>query len=277
LASVELNNSIRLWDSLSDDHLIVLRPLDPSVNFYYRLAWSPDRRRLASGTYRRGMHVFDMATQQLLWAGGAFPVFIQHIVWGSDGAWLAGSGDDGAIYILDATDGRLIQRLAAHHSMIASITVSPAAPRLIAAGGGAAGGLCVWDVQSGERMHTIVGQAESIGAVAWGVGAATVISGGGDGTLRWWDLQRNECLLMREAHAGAVEALKRSPDGTKPASCDDDGAIMIWDLSSGERLQTLRRDRPYERMSITGLTGISAAQHSALLALGAGEQSLQIH
>lgn len=138
LASVELNNSIRLWDALSDDHLIVLRPLDPSVNFYYRLAWSPDRRRLASGTYRRGMHVFDMATQQLLWAGGAFPVFIQHIVWGSDGAWLAGSGDDGAIYILDATDGRLIQRLVAHHSMIASITVSPAAPRLIAAGGGAA-------------------------------------------------------------------------------------------------------------------------------------------
>jgi WD40 repeat protein len=114
-------------------------------------------------------------------------------------------------------------------------------------------------------------------AVAWGAGAEMVISGDSAGMLRWWDLQRNECLLMREAHAGAVEALKRSPDGTKLASCDDDGAIMIWDLSSGERLQTLRRDRPYERMSITGLTGISAAQHSALLALGAGEQSLQIH
>lgn len=273
LASVELNNSVRLWDAMSGAHLNVLRQPDPSVNFYYRLAWSPDGRRLASGTYRRGMHVFDMATQQLLWAGGAFPMFIQHVVWDSDGAWLAGSGDDGVIYILDATDGTLLQRLAAHHSILVSIATSSVAPRLIVAGG-TDGALYVWDVRSGERVYTVVGQSESMSAVAWGVSAEMVISGDGDGRLRWWNLQRNACVLMREAHAGAVESLNRSPDGTKLASCGDDGAIMVWDLSSGERLQTLRRDRPYERMDITGLTGISAAQHSALLGLGAESKSL---
>jgi hypothetical protein len=34
----------------------------------------------------------------------------------------------------------------------------------------------------------------------------------------------------------------------------------------------LRPDRPYERMDITGLTGITDAQRTALLALGAFER-----
>jgi WD40 repeat protein len=63
-----------------------------------------------------------------------------------------------------------------------------------------------------------------------------------------------------------------SPDGRSLASCGDDGAIKVWKLASGEHLRTLRRDRPYERMDITGLTGITPAQRTALLALGAVEQ-----
>ncbi len=46
---------------------------------------------------------------------------------------------------------------------------------------------------------------------------------------------------------------------------------MLWDLHSGAPLQTIRRDRPYERMNITGIRGLTAAQRTALLALGAVE------
>jgi hypothetical protein len=71
---------------------------------------------------------------------------------------------------------------------------------------------------------------------------------------------------------GTVQALRRSPDGTKLASCGDDGAIMLWDLHSGAHLQTLRRDRPYERIDITGMTGITKAQRASLITLGAREE-----
>lgn len=86
------------------------------------------------------------------------------------------------------------------------------------------------------------------------------------------DVQSGELFWVREAHQGTIEVLKRSPDGTGLASCSDDGAIMIWDLHTGEHLQTLRRDRPYERLNITGVRGLTYAQKATLRALGAIEE-----
>ena len=40
------------------------------------------------------------------------------------------------------------------------------------------------------------------------------------------------------------------------------------------RLRTLRSDRHYQRLDITGLTGVTEAQRAALLALGAIEASV---
>jgi WD40 repeat protein len=68
-----------------------------------------------------------------------------------------------------------------------------------------------------------------------------------------------------------VHALKVSPDGRKLASCGNDGAIRLWGLESGEPLHTLRRDRPYERLTITGIRGLTQAEIATLRALGAIE------
>jgi WD40 repeat protein len=133
------------------------------------------------------------------------------------------------------------------------------------------GELFVWNTASGERLHAIAGHPVNVHAVAWGSQAGIVISGDSEGTLRWWNLQRGDCLRVQKAHEGSVQSLRRSPDGTKLASCGDDGAIVLWDLHSGDHLQTLRRDRPYERMDITGVTGLTTAQVASLKALGAVE------
>jgi len=68
-----------------------------------------------------------------------------------------------------------------------------------------------------------------------------------------------------------VHSLKMSPDGSTLASCGDDGAVMLWDFVSGEYLRTMRRDRPYERLNITGIRGLTQAEIATLRALGAVE------
>src|SRR5205809_909952 len=122
-------------------------------------------------------------------------------------------------------------------------------------------------------MDSFAEHSGMISAVAWGSSEELLVSGGADGRLRWWDVQRGECVRVRDAHQGTVQSLRRSPDGTKLASCGDDGAIMLWDLHSGTYLQTLRRDRPYERLDITGIKGLTEAQKETLRSLGAVEHS----
>jgi hypothetical protein len=84
-----------------------------------------------------------------------------------------------------------------------------------------------------------------------------------------WLKQSGASLHRQPGHLGAIRSLKRGPDGLQLASCGDDGVISLWDLQSRNRLHILRRDRPYERMDITGLTGITDAQRTSLITLGA--------
>ncbi len=131
----------------------------------------------------------------------------------------------------------------------------------------------MWEMPSGERARTFAGHPRVVSAIAWSLGGNLLVSGDSDGVLRWWDVQSQECVRWQEAHRGTVQSLKVSPDGSRLASCGYDGTIRIWDLQSGESLRTLRHDRPYERLDITGIRGLTEAQKTTLHTLGATEES----
>ncbi|MFL5658749.1 MAG: NB-ARC domain-containing protein [Ktedonobacteraceae bacterium] len=270
LASTGHDNLIRLWDPTTGVCLEVLQDPDAVDTIFLGMAWSPDGRLLACGSYLRGVQVWDMPARTRRWVGQTQqPARIRHVAWSPDGARLAGGGSDGCVYVWDATDGTLLLRLVGHNGAVMSVAWSPDGTWLASAGGE----LFVWEAQSGERVRALVGHPRAASAVAWSPSGELLISGGSDGMLRWWEVDSGQCVRVQEAHQGTVEALKVSPDGSRLASCGDDGAITLWNLHSGEHLQTLRRDRPYERMDITGIRGVTQAQKASLRALGAIEDS----
>jgi WD40 repeat protein len=70
-------------------------------------------------------------------------------------------------------------------------------------------------------------------------------------------------------HTGGVYSVALSCDGGVLVSGGFDGIVGVWDTSRGTGVHSLRSPRRYERMDITGLSGITAAQRTAMQALGA--------
>src|SRR2546425_3229426 len=271
LATSGWGRSIRLWDPTTGSCAQILRDLDhPDTNFF-GVAWSPDGKLLACGTVLQGVRVWNVTTGSQRGVGQAHATWILRVAWSPDGTRLAGGGEDGHISVWGASEGTQFLRLSGHRGPVRSVVWSPDGRRLASGGGREGGELFVWDAHSGERLAALQGLASVLDAVAWHPVGDRLISGGSDGRLRWWDLQSGACLRVREAHQGKVQALKVSPDGHRLASCGDDGAIRLWDVHSGEHLRTLRRDRPYERLTITGIRGLTEAQKASLRALGALE------
>src|SRR5262249_26345366 len=98
-------------------------------------------------------------------------------------------------------------------------------------------------------------------------------SGGLDGTVRLWDAADGRAVAALTGHTGGVIGVAFSPDGRALVSGGEDGVVQLWDLERLAIRRTLRPDRRSERLDITGLAGVTAAQRTALLALGAVERA----
>ena len=274
LASSGWDNAVQVWDASMGESRQTLRDPDHVETLFFGVAWSPNGKFLASGSYQRGVQVWEVTTGTRRWVGRGHPTRIRRMAWSPDGTRLAGGGDDGSVCLWQASDGTLLQQFEGHRGRVASVAWSPDGSRLASGGGSSGSGeIFVWDALSGERLYTLNEPSEIVCALARGPTGSVLVSGGGDGMLRWWDLRHGECVRVRKAHQGAVQSLKHSPDGRRLASCGYDGVINVWDLQSGELLQTLRRDRPYERLDITGIRGLTQAQKATLRALGAIEDA----
>jgi DNA-binding XRE family transcriptional regulator len=84
-----------------------------------------------------------------------------------------------------------------------------------------------------------------------------------------WEAASGQILAILQGDTGVVRGVALRGDGHIVASDDDDEPVKLWDVGSGASLRMLRSDRHYERLDITGLTGVNAAQRADLLALGA--------
>jgi WD40 repeat protein len=108
-------------------------------------------------------------------------------------------------------------------------------------------------------------------SVAFSPDGKTIASGSHDQTVREWDASSGQCLNTLQGHTEGVMSVVFSPDGKAVASGSYDGAIKLWDMKTGVCLLTLRSDRPYERMNITKVKGLTEAQIATLRSLGAIE------
>jgi WD40 repeat protein len=269
IASNSVGNVIRLWDGKTGKTLESLTyPEDPG-NSFSGLAWSPDGGCLATGTAHHGIQLFDMTTRsarplengQTLISGYAMR-------WSPNGAMLAVSCEDDTIGVWNTDSGEPLLRVPGERWCLAWSSHSTHLALFESRSEDSE--LLLWDIQRRERIRLAVHPGVVV-EIAWMEDDTFLITAGNDGRLRWWEVDTGNCVLQIQAHQGKINTMKLSPDETTLASSGDDGGIMIHDAHSGELLKILRRDRPYERLNITGVKGLTEAQKATLHALGAIE------
>jgi WD40 repeat protein/transcriptional regulator with XRE-family HTH domain len=265
LASGGDDGTVRLWNLPSGDSRAVLHGHHGGV---WRVTTSGDGHLVASGGIDGTLRLWDgdgasRGTVQAH-AGG-----VRAAALSADASLLASGGMEGIVKLWP-TDGELQPAaLLGHTGLVRAVAVT--ANGSLVASGGADGTVRLWESSSGRTLWTLHGQV-GVRAVALSHDGSRLATGGDDGLLRLWSTASGTCLATMSGHTGRIWGVALSGDSQSIASGGADGVLRLWNDCGLAPAQCFRADRPYERMDITGLTGVTAAQRVALVELGAVER-----
>jgi WD40 repeat protein len=266
-ASAGWDGKVKLWEIASGRALATLEGQSRGLTC---VALSGNGQLAASSGVDGTVRLWDTEHAQLVAALEGHSGSVSATAVSADGRRVASSGADGTVRVWESGSDRLPLVLQAHAGGAWCVAFSEDG-RLVVSGG-VDGTVRFWDADTGQPLAVLHGHAGVVYGVALSRDGRRVASSGVDGTVRLWDADSGTSLVTLAGHSGVVWSVALSGDGQLAASGGDDGIVRLWNTNSGAALRTLRSDRHYQRLDITGLSGITEAQRTALLALGAIEQ-----
>lgn len=266
LATGSNDQTIRLWDVDSRQCRTILRG---HANWVMSVCFSPDGRTLASGASDRTIRLWHVDTGQHQTTLRGHTDWVTSVCFSPDQRFIASGSDDQTVRLWSIDSAQCFKVLEGHTDWVNCICFG--ADGCILASCGSDHTIRVWDIDSGECLCILQGHTHWVTSVCFNPCGGILASGSGDGTVRFWNIDTGECLKIIKGHTGWVLSVTFSPDGHYLASGSSDGTTRIWDAQTGKCLRSLRSDRPYERMNISGATGLSSPQRTALKVLGAVE------
>ena len=203
----------------------------------HTIAYSPDGKMLASGSWDETIRLWDVATGEHKHTLTEHASNVYSLSFSADGRTLASGSNDGKIRLWDAATGLYKVTLEGHGSRIYSIVFSPDGKTL--ASGSEDSKIRLWDAITGLYKVTLEGHGASVYSLAFSPDGKTLASGSEDSTGRLWDAVTGQHKQTLTGHTNSVTKILFILDGLTLASESSDGTIRLWDAVTGQHKQTL--------------------------------------
>ncbi|MBW4513192.1 MAG: hypothetical protein KME64_42935 [Scytonematopsis contorta HA4267-MV1] len=265
IASGSSDKTVKLWDAYTGKCLRTLQ-LNGHKDWINSIAFSPIDEIVISSSGDRNIKIWDIPTGKCLKTLEGHSKQVFSIAISPDGKLLASGSGDKTIRLWNIDTGECVKILLEHTSYIYSIAFTRDSYTLVS--GSEDSTVKLWDIATGKCLRTLQ-HGGRVRSVTFNYDDTQLVSGCDDQMVKIWDTKTGNCLKTFSGHSSVVCAVASSSNGSIIASGSRDETIKLWNIKTGKCLKTLRGERPYARMNIKNIKGLSASEIATLKTLGA--------
>lgn len=205
IVSTEVNKTFQLTNVYEG---VVERSMKGHQDITLAVAFSPDGKKIASGSNDRSVFLWDLEKEEPVAKFHGHSDNIYDLAFSPDGKLLAACSKDNSVRIWSIEDNKLLHLLKGHREMVLEIEFSPDGKYLLSASADQA--IKLWDVASGEQVYAYLESEASIPDIEFLPDGKSFISAGMEGTIRVWQIHP-EIFVLKYFSDDYEKEIKENP------------------------------------------------------------------